>query len=211
MPFAYPSQSGYSQSPQSVPAIASRTCLNSSSLGSVCARGGPAGASEPGAGAAGPFASAGAAPSAPAGAGASGSFPLLSDTRMVSSIALVSAPPGAHFSVLMSLPCAIAFEYPKQSGYPQSPQSVPAIASSSTFCNCGLSSLTCSALAASARPIAVGSSPAAFGLPCAAPLSPSSCSLVGKGGGGASHAAITRRVISPNGLRGKASAPLGGL
>ena len=108
MPFAYPSQSGYSQSPQSVPAIASRTCLNSSSLGSVCARGGPAGASP--AGAAGAFASAGAGAPSVGAAGASGSLPVLSDTRMVSSIAFVSAPPGAHFSVLVSLPYASAVE-----------------------------------------------------------------------------------------------------
>src|SRR5437667_2716108 len=202
MPLVYPSQSGYSQSPQSVPAIASRTTLYNSSLESVWERGGPLG-----------FSGSGAAPGTGGGAScfcsaAPGTTPVFSETRIVSSIAFESAPPGAHFSVLVSLPCAIAFEYPKQSGYPQSPQSVPAIASSSTFCSFGLSSFTCRARAASWRPIAATSSPAALGLPWSA-LAASS--FDGNGGGGASQAFTSLRVISPSGCRGNASAPLGGL
>src|SRR6267143_2666737 len=182
MPLLYPSQSGYSQSPQSVPAIASSTTLYSWSLLRVCARGGPLG-----------FSGSGAAPGAAAGASCFGSAgpgttPVLSETRMVSSIALESAPPGAHFSELKSFPCAMASEYPKQSGYPQSPQSVPAIASSITFCSLGLSSLTWRARAASWRPIAATSSAPALGLPRSAAFAASS--LEGKGGGGASQALI---------------------
>src|SRR5205823_7240617 len=41
---------------------------------------------------------------------AAGTEPVLSETRIVSSMALESAPPGAHFSVLVSLPWAIASE-----------------------------------------------------------------------------------------------------
>src|SRR5438477_8558479 len=209
MPLVYPSQSGYSQSPQSVPALASSTTLYNSSFGSVCASGGPFGPSGS-AGRAGDTMFLSCPPST--WLCTPGTTPVFSETRIVSSIPFESAPPGAHFSVLVSFPCAIAVEYPLQSGYPQSPQSVPAIASSSTFCSCGLSSLTCSALAASVRPIAVGSSPAGFSFPCAAaPLLPSSCSFVGNGGGGASQAASSCRVISPSGLRGNASAPFGGL
>src|SRR5882672_516360 len=144
----------------------------------------------------------------PALSSCTGSTPVLSETRMVSSIALESAPPGAHFSELKSFPCAIASEYPKQSGYPQSPQSVPAIASSITFCSFGLSSLTCSARAASWRPIATTSSAPAFGLPWSV-LAASS--LEGNGGGGSSHFLIRALVISPKGLRGNDSEPLGGL
>src|SRR5258708_23416232 len=110
MPLVYPSQSSYSQSPQSVPAIASRTILYSSSLGSVCESGGPAGASTL-ASAAGAEAAEGAGL-----AGSPGTAPVLSETRIVSSIDFESAPPGAHLSVAVSFPCAMASEYPKQSG-----------------------------------------------------------------------------------------------
>src|SRR3954464_1337141 len=207
MPFEYPSQSGYSQSPQSVPAIASRTSLKSSSFGKVCASGGPCVSAGSGAPAGAPIA---ALPPGAGSAGGAGSWPVFRVTMIVSSIPFESAPPGAHLSGAQSLPSEIAFEYPKQSGYPQSPQSVPAIASSSTFCNFGWSPLTASARAASCRPIAAGSRAPFF---ASAPfgLSASSCSLVGKGGGGASQAAMRRRVISPSGLRGKLSDPLGGL
>src|SRR5207245_4198345 len=117
MPLLYPSQSGYSQSPQSVPAIASSTTLYNSSFGSVGESGGPFGS----VGSAGdtmflscpPSTSPCTVAGAPA-KGAPGTTPVLSDTRIVSSIAFESAPPGAHFSVLVSFPCAIAFEYPKQ-------------------------------------------------------------------------------------------------
>src|SRR5207253_5069806 len=205
MPLVYPSQSGYSQSPQSVPAIASRTTLYSSSLESVCDSGGPLGPSGS-AGRAGDTMFLSCPPSA--SPCTPGTTPVFRDTRIVSSIAFESAPPGAHFSVLLSFPCAIAFEYPKQSGYPQSPQSVPAIASSSTFCSFGLSSFTCRARAASWRPIAATSRPAALGLPWSAFAA---SSFEGNGGGGASHALTSLRVISPSGWRGNASAPLGGL
>src|SRR3982751_6444637 len=121
MPFVYPSQSGYSQSPQSVPAMASRTTLYSSSLDNVWASGGPlafsGSAGAPGVVTAGDTIA--SCPPALAGAdtaGAAGTTPVFSETRMVSSIALESAPPGAHFSGLKSLACAIASEYPKQSG-----------------------------------------------------------------------------------------------
>src|SRR5438132_2191016 len=209
MPLLYPSQSGYSQSPQSVPAIASSTTLYNSSFGSVCESGGPFGTSGT-AGPAGDTMFLSCPPSTPAGdtmflsCPPSGTTPVFRDTRIVSSIAFESAPPGAHFSVLVSFPCAIAFEYPKQSGYPQSPQSVPAIASSSTFCSLGLSSLTCKALAASCRPIAAGASVPALGLPWSAFASSSE----GKGGGGASQALISARGISPSCRRGNPSGPL---
>src|SRR5712671_6180829 len=113
MPFAYPSQSGYSQSPQSVPAMASRTTLKSSSLASVCERGGPGVSEGSGAEAGAPIA---ALPSGAGAAGCSGNTPVLSVTMIVSSIAFESAPPGAHLSGAQSLPSEIAFEYPKQSG-----------------------------------------------------------------------------------------------
>src|SRR5438477_8996442 len=197
MPLVYPSQSGYSQSPQSVPALASSTTLYNSSFGSVCASGGPFGPSGS-AGRAGDTMFLSCPPST--WLCTPGTTPVFSETRIVSSIPFESAPPGAHFSVLVSFPCAIASEYPKQSGYPQSPQSVPAIASSSTFCSLGLSSLTCKALAASCRPIAAGSSVPALGLPWSAFASSSE----GKGGGGASQALISARVISPSCRRGSA-------
>src|SRR3954468_8467191 len=97
MPLVYPSQSGYSQSPQSVPAIASRTTLYSSSFDNVCASGGPAGLVSTGAGAP----AAGSPVTAPGGGPAgAGTTPVFRETRIVSSIAFESAPPGAHFSGL---------------------------------------------------------------------------------------------------------------
>src|SRR5438132_6638025 len=100
MPLVYPSQSGYSQSPQSVPAIASRTTLYSSSFERVCARGGPWTASAGTAEAGAPELS-DETPGAPgAGAAGAGTTPDFRETRIVSSIAFESAPPGAHFSGL---------------------------------------------------------------------------------------------------------------